>query len=112
MPEESVGGSNSAKHIVNGKINYTTNKTGVDLWLPIARDLAHVIEHTPEIGTETFLVTEYGKPFAIFGFGNKFRDWCDQAGLPQCSAHGLRKAITRRMAQSRLSDEEMMAVGG
>ena len=31
------------------------------------------------------------------GLGNRMREWCDEAGLPQCAAHGLRKAIARRM---------------
>jgi hypothetical protein len=43
-------------------------------------------------GDLTFLVTKHGKPFTANGFGNWFRDRCDEARLPQCSAHGLRKA--------------------
>ena len=30
--------------------------------------------------------------FTAPGFGNKFRDWCNEAGLPHRSAHGCRKA--------------------
>lgn len=100
------------KHIVNGKINYTSGKTGAALWLPVASDLRRAIDAMPSVGIAAYIVTEYGKPFTKEGFGNKMRDWCDQAGLPQCTAHGLRKAITRRMAQQRSTDEEMMAVGG
>lgn len=100
------------KHIKDGKINYRTGKTGADLWLPMARDLRRAIDATPSVGITSFLVTDYGKPFSKEGFGHKMRDWCDQAGLPQCTAHGLRHAITRRMAQIRLTDEEMMSVGG
>jgi hypothetical protein len=51
----------------------------------------------------TFLVNDYGRPFAsAAAFGNKFADWCDAAGLQPvlCDdgrtrnyrAHGLRKA--------------------
>lgn len=34
------------------------------------------------------------RDLALFNLaiGNKMREWCDEAGLPQCSAHGLRKA--------------------
>jgi hypothetical protein len=35
-------------------------------------------------GNMTFLITEYGKPFAANGFENKFKDWCRQADLPHC----------------------------
>jgi len=100
------------KHIVNGKVNYKASKNSADLWLRMATDLRAAIAAMPSVGITTFLVTDYGKPFTKEGFGNKMRDWCDEAGLPQCSAHGLRKAIGRRMAQIRLSDEQMMAVGG
>lgn len=100
------------KHIVNGKINYQSGKTGAALWLPVASDLRRAIDAMPSVGISTYIVTEYGKPFTNVGFGNKMREWCDEAGLPQCTAHGLRKAIARRMAQLRSTDEEMMAVGG
>lgn len=43
-------------------------------------------------GNETSLVNEYGRAFTVAGFGNRFRKWCDAAGLNNCSVHGLRKA--------------------
>lgn len=100
------------RHIARGKVNYQAHKTGADLWLPVARDLRRAIDAMPSVGLTTYLVTSHGKPFGNVGFGNKFREWCDEAGLPQCTAHGLRKAIARRMAQIRLTDEEMKSVGG
>lgn len=100
------------KHIVNGKVNYTTGKTGADLWLPVARDLRRAIAAMNSVGITAYLVTGTGQPFSKDGFGNKMREWCDEAGLPHCSAHGLRKAIARRMAETKLSDEQMKAVGG
>jgi len=58
------------------------------------------------------LRTAYGKPFSAAGFGNGFRDWCDQAGLPHCTAHRLRKAAARRLAEAGTSQQELKAVGG
>lgn len=43
----------------------------------------------------TFLMTEQKRPFTANGFGNWMRDRCDEAGLPDCSSHGLRKAMPR-----------------
>ena len=40
------------------------------------------------------------------------RKWCDVAGLPLCSSHGLRKAICRRIAQAGGAPFEIMAVSG
>lgn len=100
------------KHIQRGKINFRASKNQADLWLPIAPDLRRAITALPSVGINTFLVTEFGKPFSKDGFGNKMREWCDAAGLPQCSAHGLRHAIGRRMAESEASQQGMKAVGG
>jgi integrase len=65
----------------------------------------------PPIGL-TFLVTEYGKPFTANGFGNVFKDWCRQANLPHCSAHGLRKALATRLAEHGATPHEIMAISG
>ena len=80
----------------NGRFIFTASKNDADLDIPVAPPLAATIAATPMIGVKAFLVTEYGKPFTAKGFGNWFRDRCDEAGLPQCTAHGLRKAFLRR----------------
>ena len=60
-----------------------------------------------------FLVTtQFGKPFSDAGMGNRMRKWCDAAGLPHCSLHGLRKAMARQLAESGATDAEGMAVTG
>ena len=56
------------------------------------------IAATPITGADTYLVTAFGKPFTANGFGNKMREWCDQAGLPECTSHGLRKLCPVRLA--------------
>lgn len=99
-------------HMQRGKINYQQGKTGKDLWLPAAPQLVEAIGAMQRVGLKTFLVTEYGKPFTAPGFGNKFREWCDEAGLPHCTAHGLRKAMGRRLAQSGAGNQGIKAVGG
>ena len=60
----------------------------------------------------TLLTTAYGKPFTAAGFGGWFRDRCDEAGLPQCSAHGLRKAACRRLAEAGCSSKVIAAISG
>ena len=83
-----------------GRLIFTQFKTGTAMDIPIAQPLADIIAATPMIGVKTFLVTDYGKAFTPPGFGNWFRKRCDEAGLPHCSAHGLRKAFLRRMAEA------------
>jgi len=58
-------------------------------------------------------MTEFGRPFTANGFGNRFRKWCDEAGLPpDCSAHGLRKAAATRLAEAGASELEIRAITG
>lgn len=62
--------------------------------------LAAIIEGSPNEHL-TFLTTSFGKSFTAAGFGNWFREQCNEAGLPKrCSAHGLRKAACRRLAEA------------
>jgi integrase/recombinase XerD len=64
------------------------------------------------VGNMTLLITEYGKPFTANGFGNKFKDWCRQADLPHCSAHGVRKATSTALAEAGATPHEIMAITG
>jgi integrase len=99
-------------HVQGGRILYTAGKTKKDIGLPVAPALLAAIRAMPSVGITTYLVTDFGKPFSKAGFGNWFRDRCDEAGLPQCSAHGLRKAIARRLAESGAGNQGIKAVGG
>ena len=60
----------------------------------------------------TFLATPYGKPYTAAGFDNKFRQWCNEADLPQSSSHGLRKATATRLAGRGASADEIMSITG
>lgn len=95
-----------------GRMRYTQQKTGKELWLPLAPQLADAIKAMPSVGLKAYLVTEAGAPFTDAGFGNWFREQCDAAELPHCTAHGLRKAIGRRMAENDASQKGIKAVGG
>ncbi len=52
--------------------------------------LAEVKTH----GNMTYLLNSFGAPFSHAGLGNKFRDWCNQAGLKDRSLHGVRKGLS------------------
>lgn len=84
----------------------------VTLEIPIIGELQRIIDATTPLGTDTYLVTEFRKPFSVAGFGNRFRKWCDEAELPHCSAHGLRKACAARLAEVGASDRQIMAITG
>jgi len=75
-------------------------------WLPV---LADIVEMSP-CGATTFLLNERGKAFRADIFGKWFRRVCDRAGLPQCTAHGLRKAGATLAAESGASIHQLMAI--
>lgn len=77
---------------------------------PVLPPLADAIRATKTAGLRTFLVTHGGKPFSDAGFGNKMREWCDQAGLPECSSHGLKKIAATICAEAGATDRQMMAL--
>jgi integrase len=103
------------QHIKNGTLTYTQdknrNRDPVTLAVPVHPELQKVIDGTPTDHL-TFIVTEYGKPFTKAGFGGWMRDRCNEAGLPQCSSHGLRKACSRRLAEAGCSANVITAVTG
>lgn len=63
---------------------------------------------------KTFITTSFGQAFKTpAGFGNWFRQCCDEAGLPKgISAHGLRKATARRLAEMGCTTHQIAAVTG
>lgn len=78
--------------------------------IPMMQPLVDALEAVS--GDPTYLLTDFGKPFTPDGFGNWFRDRCDRAGLPHCAAHGLRKAMARRLAESGATNQQGRAVTG
>ena len=100
----------------NGWLKFTQTKNArrrpISLEIPILPELQRIINATTPLGKDTYLVTAFGKPFSVAGIGNRFRKWCDEAGLPHCSAHGLRKAGSARLAELGASDREIMAITG
>jgi integrase/recombinase XerD len=119
------------QHIRNGKLSWRPHKTlrttGKVLSIRIVSELQAALDAIPagvrSDGVLTFLVNDYGRPFAsAAAFGNKFADWCDDAGLKPvlCDdgrtrnyrAHGLRKAALRALAHAGATGVELMAVSG
>lgn len=105
-----VGRQNRSKDGAKLVLRHTKNKseTTIRILPPFAVALDGVDHHHHL----TYLVTEFGKPFTAAGFGNRFRERCNLAGLPHCSAHGLRKVMARRLAEAGATTLEGRAVTG
>lgn len=115
------------QHLRNGCLTWRPSKTsqssGKVLTIQVLPELQAALDAMPGSDALTFLLTEYRQPFkSAAAFGNKFADWCDQAGLEPvlCSdgktrnyrAHGLRKAACRQLAHAGCTGPEIMAVSG
>lgn len=100
------------QHLRNGVLTVRQGKTGTPLEIPVHPALQTIL-NAMTADRLTFLVTEQGKPFTPAGFGNWFRECCNEAELPkQCSAHGLRKAACRRLAEAGCSEKQIAAISG
>ena len=99
------------QHIAGDRIRVHQIKTDTMLSIPIHPDLAEILASATRTDMP-ILLTQFGKPFTANGFGNRMRKWCTDAGLPECSSHGLRKAAARRMAEAGCSNKEIMAITG
>lgn len=101
------------QHVRDGWLRYVPKKTlyrrrtvSQKPWLSV---LAEIVARSP-CGALTFLETSHRKPFTANGFGNWMRDRCDEARLPQCSAHGLKKAGATIAAENGATASQLMAM--
>lgn len=72
--------------------------------------LQQAIDAMPKSEHLCFVPSERGKPYSAASFGNMFAQWCNAAGLPHCRAHGLRKAISRRLAEEGIGNAGIKSV--
>lgn len=100
------------QHVRDGVLTITTGKTGSTVSIPIFPELQRSIDAT-KTGALTFLVRKRGRPFPSSAtFSGWFRAACDEAGLPHCTAHGLRKAGATMAANAGATVHELMAMFG
>lgn len=101
------------QHIKDDIMSIQTQKTGIQVHIPIAPALKECMDATPYSG-EVFLPSARGKMFSdAMAFGVWFKDQCKKAGLPSiCGCHGLRKAGATILANAGASSYELMAMYG
>ncbi|MBX9822007.1 MAG: tyrosine-type recombinase/integrase [Afipia birgiae] len=98
------------QHVRNGTIALKRQKTGVPFEVEVMPPLRDAIDAMGKTDNLTFLVTVRGEPFTAAGFGNWFREVCNQAGLPKrCTSHGLRKAAATYLADRGATTTQLMA---
>jgi integrase len=87
------------QHVREGWLKFKQGKTATSVEIPILPALQASIDAS-DTGDLTFLINNHGKAFSPSGFSSALRRWCQEAGLCECSAHGLRKASAVRAAEN------------
>lgn len=98
--------------IKDGRIIVDHAKNNEEVSVPMLETTKAALEALPAAPIKHLVTTQHGKPFSVAGLGNRMRKWCNEAGLQNCSMHGLRKAISRRIAESGGTDAEGQAITG
>lgn len=83
------------------------------LTLPVLPALRMILDASQDLlGDLTFVTTAFGRPYSVNGFGAWFKRQCVAAGLPHCSAHGVRKLAATTMADNGATVHQLMAAFG
>jgi len=103
------------QHVRNGVIRFTTEKGRSKKILKVARridsELADALAAGP-CGDLAFICGERGEPLTKESFGNVFKAACLAAGIPDRSAHGLRKLAATVWVERGATENELMALFG
>ncbi len=99
------------QHLRNGVIEIRTEKTGVQLFIPLLPKLQEAIEAGP-VGDLVFLAGKRGgRPMRKESLGTLFRTWAKDAGVTK-RLHGLRKLCATIIADDGASELELQALFG
>ena len=97
--------------IAGGRIRLKQSKTSNAVSVPVVPPLREALDAGP-LGNLLLLENKSGKAYSAGGFGSMVKRACEAAGLPHCSAHGLRKAAARRLKERGVEDADGMAITG
>jgi integrase len=93
-------------------IHVVQEKTGVELWIPIQPGLEEAMRAYPAKGL-TLIGDAAGRPLKRPALTALMAKAIKEAGLPpRCVAHGLRKALMRRLAEADATTKQIAAVSG
>ena len=99
-------------NIRGGRIGYRRGKTNEAVDLPMLPELGRELALLPSTQMVLLARNDGVRGYAVESFGILFRRWCNEAGLEGCSAHGLRKAGARRLAEAGATEFEVMSFLG
>jgi integrase len=99
------------QHIRNGVITIDTEKNGTRVTIPVLPELAEILAAGP-IGELSIIASKKGQPLRKEVVGTLFKEACKAAGIPDKSAHGIRKAAATRAANNGATVATLEAIFG
>lgn len=92
-------------------LEWTPRKKGsAPVSIRILPQLLEATRAAPVIG-KAYILGKRGRPYSSAeSLRNQVRKWCDEAGLPEKSSHGIRKAVAELMAESGATQHQIMSV--
>jgi integrase len=100
-------------HVRDGAIHMVQQKSGAHVTVPLTSAVVEAINAAAPSEHVVFLLNEHGRAFTAHAFSKWFVKQCRRAGLDKgLSAHGLRKAACRRLAEAGCSANEIAAISG
>ena len=93
----------------------TQVKTGKDVGIPMAHewmDINAEIAAARVVGAETFIVGPRGNPMSADDFGKWFSNAATEAGLPDHTAHGLRRAASAAAVEAGYTAGQLQGMFG
>jgi integrase len=94
--------------VENGVIRVYAQKTKTKLWIPLASELAEILERTPKKAT-TILTNSYGRPDSDQALRKRLQDWAKLHGH-KIVPHGLRKNAVSALLEADCSIAEVAAI--
>lgn len=99
------------KAIEGDRIRLKQSKTSTAVNVPVVPPLRQALAAGP-LGRTLLLEGRDGNAYSAGGFQTLVKRACVKAGLPHCSAHGLRKSAAARLRAAGCTDQEGMAITG
>jgi len=98
----------------DGTIQLRNEKTGAVVYLPVLAPLRQALAAGPKGRPEqlAFITLRRGANVGKEHLGAWFSEAAERAGLVDCTAHGIRKAAARRLAEAGATVNQLMAIFG
>ena len=96
-------------NISGGRIRYGRGKTGIGGDFPLSPGLEAELSY---LHPDQMVLIAHGArhlPYKPVTLGNLFKRYCRDAGLSQCTLHGIRKGQATRMVNNGATPDEIMA---